>query len=126
MVTSYSVMTGGIEYPPFKYIFLYLFVGRMTPERLCVIVSLSYFFFVKTGKIRCWVSIMSVSVGQYTMVVNPSTAFFRARVRSSGLVVNMVVYSRGENLTCYIEEHRGIVGNTIIRLDNGAFLGLIY
>ena len=26
----------------------------------------------------------------------------------------------------YVEEHRGLGGNIIIRLDNGAFVGLIY
>ena len=29
-------------------------------------------------------------------------------------------------LTCYVEEHCGIGGNIISRLDNGAFVGLIY
>ena len=69
---------------------------------------------------------MSVSVGRYTMAVNPSIAFCRARVRSDGLVADMVVRSCGVKLTCYVEEHRGIGGNIIRRLDNGAFAGLIY
>ena len=29
-------------------------------------------------------------------------------------------------LTCYVVEHRGLGGNIIIRLDNDAFVGLIY
>ena len=69
---------------------------------------------------------MLISVGRSTMTVNPSVAFCRARVRSDGLVADMVVHSRGANLTCYVEEHCGIGGNIIIRLDNVAFSGLIY
>ena len=71
-------------------------------------------------------SIILVSVGQSMMAVNPSVAFSRARVRSSGLVVDMVVRSRGVNLTCYIEDHRDLGGNIIRRLDHGDFAELIY
>ena len=98
----------------------------MTPERLCVKVRLSYFVFVKTGKISCRMSMMLVSVVQSTMVVNPSIGFCSARVRSAGLVADMVVCSCGVNLTCYVEEQCGLGGNIIIRLDNGAFSVLIY
>ena len=69
---------------------------------------------------------MSVSVGQSTMAVNPSVAFWRARVRSSGLVADMVVRSRVVKLTCYVEEYRGLGGNISSRLDHGASAGLIY
>ena len=69
---------------------------------------------------------MSVSVGQSTMAVNTSVKFCWERVRSAGLVTDMVVRSRGVKLTCYVEEHRGLGGNIISRLDNGAFAGLIY
>ena len=37
---------------------------------------------------------MSVSVGQSMMAVNPSVAFYRARVRPAVLVTDMVVCSR--------------------------------
>ena len=84
---------------PFDYIFLYLSVGRITLERLCVKVSSLYFVFIKTVKISCQMLMMSVSVGRSTMVVNTSPAFCRARVRSTGLVDDMVVSSRGEKLT---------------------------
>ena len=60
------------------------------------------------------------------MEVNTSVAFSRTRLRSSGLVTDMVVCSRGVNLTFYVEEYRGLGGNIISRLDNGAFPGLIY
>ena len=69
---------------------------------------------------------MLVSMGQSMMSVNPSVDFCRERVRSAGLVAAMVVRSRGVKLTCYVEEHRGLGGNIISRLDNGAFAGLIY
>ena len=69
---------------------------------------------------------MLVSVGRSTIAVNPPIHFYRAMVRSSGLFDDMVVRSRGVKLTCYIEKHRGLVGNIIIRLYNGAFAGLIY
>ena len=32
----------------------------------------------------------------------------------------------GGGLHIYVEEHRGLGGNIIIRLDNGAYVGLIY
>ena len=118
-------MTGGVEYTPFDYICLYLYVGRMTPERLCVKVSSSYFVFIKTGKSSCRVPIMSASVGRYTMAVNPSVAYCMARVRSAGLVANMVVRSHGVKLNCYVEYHRGLGGNIISRLYHGDFAGLI-
>ena len=60
------------------------------------------------------------------MAVNTSVTFCSARVRYDGLVVDMVVCSCGVKLTCYVEEHRGLDGNIIISLDNGAFSGLIY
>ena len=60
------------------------------------------------------------------MVVDPSVAFCRARVRSAGLVVDVVVHSCGLKLTCYFEEHRGICGNKISRLYHGAFSGLLH
>ena len=69
---------------------------------------------------------ISVSVGQSTMAVNPSVAFCRARTRSAGLVADMVVRSRGMKLNCYVEEHHGLGGNIISRLNNRGFLGLIY
>ena len=67
---------------------------------------------------------ISLSVGQYTISVNPSVAFCSARVRSAGLVANIVVVKL--KLTCYVEEHRTLGGSIISRLDNGAFVGLIY
>ena len=69
---------------------------------------------------------ISLSVGPYMMAVYLSVAFFRVRVKSTGLVAEMVVCSRGVKLTCYVEDHRGLGGNIIIRLDNGSFAGLIY
>ena len=60
------------------------------------------------------------------MAVNPSVAFSKTRLRSAGLVNDMVVCSRGLKLTCYVEEYRGLGGNIISRLDNGDFAGLIY
>ena len=92
-MSSYSVMTGSIEYVPFEYIYSYLSIGGMTPESLWVKVSLSYFVFVKTGNCNCWMSMISVSLGQSMIAVNPSAAFCRARVRSAGLAANMVVRS---------------------------------
>ena len=68
---------------------------------------------------------MSVSVGPYTVAVNPSFTFLRARVRSAGLVAGMVFHSHVVKLTFYVEEHRGIGGNIISRLDHGSFAGLI-
>ena len=67
-----------------------------------------------------------VSVDQSTMAVNPSVAFYRARVRSSGLVASMVILSRGVKLTCNVEEHHGLGGNIISRLGDGDFSGLIF
>ena len=67
---------------------------------------------------------ISLSVGQSTISVNPSVAFCSAKVRLAGLVADIVVLL--VKLTCYVEEHRGLGGNIIIRLDNGAFVGLIY
>ena len=93
-------MTGGIEYAPFEYICSYLFVARMTLERLCAKVSSSYFVFIKTGDSSCQILMISVSVGQYTMAINPFVAFWRARVESAGLVANMVVCSHVVKLTC--------------------------
>ena len=68
---------------------------------------------------------MLVLVGQSMMAVNLSIDFWRERVRSSGLVAKMVIRSLVVKLTCYVEDHRGLGGNIIIRLDNGAFTGLI-
>ena len=119
-------MNGRSEYAPLEYICSYLYVGRMTPERLWVKLSSSYFVFIKTGKSSCRTSMMSVSVGIYTMAVNPSVAFCRARVRSDGLVDDMVVFSCAAKLTWYVEEHCGLGGNITSRLDNGDFVGLIY
>ena len=69
---------------------------------------------------------ISVSVGRSTMGVNTFVAFWRARVRSSGLVADMAVRSILVKLTCYVEEHRCLGGNIISRLDNRAYAGLIY
>ena len=71
-------------------------------------------------------SMMSVSVVLSTMSVNPSVAFCRERVKSAGLIADMVVRSHGVKLTYYVEEHRDLGGNIIISLDNGAFAGLFY
>ena len=68
---------------------------------------------------------MSVSMGRSMMSVNPSVALWKERVRSDGLVANMFVRSRVVKLTCYVEDHCGLGGNIISRLDNGAFTGLI-
>ena len=68
---------------------------------------------------------MSISVGQSTMAVHPSVAFGGARVRSAGLVSNMVDRSCLVKLTCYVEEHCSLGGNIINGLDNGASAGLI-
>ena len=69
---------------------------------------------------------MSVSVGRSTMAVNPSVAFWRVRVRSSGFFAKIVVRSILVKLTCYVEEHRCLGGNIISRLYNGTSTGLIY
>ena len=67
---------------------------------------------------------ISLSIGQSTIALNTSVAFYIERVRSAGLVANIVVVK--VKLTCYVEYHRGIGGSIISRLDNGAFVGLIY
>ena len=69
---------------------------------------------------------MLISLCRSTMAVNHSVAFCRVRLRSDGLVANMVVRSRGVKLNCYVEEYRGLGGNILRRLDNGDFAGLIY
>ena len=58
-----------------------LSVGRMTPKKFYVKVSLSYFALIKTVKSSCRMSMKLVSVGQSMMAVNTSVAFCRARVR---------------------------------------------
>ena len=58
------------------------------------------------------------------IAVNPSIAFWSARVRSAGLVSEIVVVKL--KLTFYVEEHRILGGSIISRLDNGAFVRLIY
>ena len=75
-------------------------------------------------KSSCRISIKLLSVGRSTIAVNPSVTFCSARVRLAGLGANIVV--RVLKLTCYVEEHRSLGGSIIIRLDNGAFVGLIY
>ena len=57
--------------------------------------------------------------------MNPSVAFWSAWVISAGLVADIVSQVLLK-LTCYVEEHRSICGRIISRLDNGAFVGLIY
>ena len=56
--------------------------------------------------------------------VNTSIALCSARVRSAGLVDDIVQIKL--KLTCYVEDHRSLGGSIISRLDNGAFVGLIY
>ena len=68
--------------------------------------------------------IKSLFVGQYTIAVNSSVAFCSARARSNGLVADIVVVKL--KLTCHVKENRGLGGSIISRLDNGAFVGLIY
>ena len=66
-----------------------------------------------------------LSVGLSTITVNPSVAFWIARVILAGLFADIV--SRVLlKLTCYVEEHHSLGGSIISRLDNGAFVGLIY
>ena len=65
-----------------------------------------------------------LSIGQSTIAVNPSVAFWSVRVRSAGLVADNV--RRVLKSTCYVEEHRSLGGIIISRLDNGTFVGLIY
>ena len=67
---------------------------------------------------------ISLSVGRSTIAVNPSVAFCSSRVRSAGVVAEIVVVE--VKLTCYVEEHRSLGSSIIGRLDNGAFVGLIY
>ena len=68
---------------------------------------------------------MMVSMDQYKITVNPTVNFFRARVKSAGFVVHIVVRSCGVKFTFYVEEYRSLGGYIFIRLDNGAFVGLI-
>ena len=58
------------------------------------------------------------------IAVNPSVAFWTARVRSAGLISDIVSWVL--KLASYVEEHRSLGGIIISRLDNGAFVGLIY
>ena len=67
-----------------------------------------------------------MSVVQSTMAVNPYAAFCKERVRSAGLVADIVFRSHVVKLICYVEDHHGLGGNIISSLDNGAFAGLIY
>ena len=91
----------------------------------CISVNSSYFVFIKTGTRSFWISIISLSVGLSTIAVNPSIAFWSARVRLAGLVDDIV--SRVLlKLTCYVEEQRSLGGSIISGLDNGKFVGLIY
>ena len=69
--------------------------------------------------------IRSLSVGLFTITVNPSVAFWGVRVILEGLVADIV--SRVLlKLTCYIEDHPSLGHRIISRLDNGAFVCLIY
>ena len=54
-----------------------------------------------------------------------TVAFWRARMSSAGFVANIMSRILVK-VTCYVEEHRSLGGSTISRLDNGAFIGLIY
>ena len=58
------------------------------------------------------------------IAVKPSVVFWSARVRSAGLVDDIVV--RVLKLTRYVGEHRSLGGSISSRFDNGAFVGLIY
>ena len=69
--------------------------------------------------------IKSLSVGLSTITVKPSVAFWIARVSSDGLVADIVSRILVK-LTFYVEEHCILGGSIISRLDNGAFVGLIY
>ena len=66
-----------------------------------------------------------LSVGLSTITVNPSVAFWIARMSSFGLVDDITSRILVK-LTCYDEEHRSLGGSIISRLDNGAFVGLIF
>ena len=69
--------------------------------------------------------IKSLSIGLSTINVSPSVAFWIARVISASLIAYIV--SRFlVKLTCYVEEHRSLGGSIFSRLDNGAFVVLIY
>ena len=93
--------------------------------RLCCNVNSLYVVFIKTSTRSCRISIKSLSVGLSTITVNPSVAFWIARVSSTGLVDDIVSRILVK-LTFYVEEHRSLSGSIISRLDNGAFVGLIY
>ena len=67
---------------------------------------------------------ISLSFGRSTIAVNPSVALCSVRVRLVGLVADIVVVE--VKLTCYVEENYILGGSIISRLDNGAFVGLIY
>ena len=54
------------------------------------IVELVIFFSIKTGTSSWRMLTISSSVGLFTMAVNPSLAFSMARVRSAGLVADMM------------------------------------
>ena len=56
--------------------------------------------------------------------MNPSVAFCSAKLRSAGLVYDIM--DQLLKLTCYDEDHRSLGGSIISRLDNGAFVGSIY
>ena len=71
------------------------------------------------------ISIKSLFVGLSTITVKPSVAFWIARVSSAGLVADIVSRILVK-LTCYVEEQRSLGGSIISRIDNGAFVGLIY
>ena len=68
---------------------------------------------------------MSVSVGRSTMAVNTSIDLWRERLTFAGFVADMLVRICVVKWNWYVEEHRGLGGNTISRLDNGVFAGLI-
>ena len=77
------------------------------------------------GTRSCRILIKLLSVGLSTITVNPSVSFWIARVRSAGLVADIVsrVFL---NLTCYVEDNLSLGDSILSRLDNGAFVGLIY
>ena len=77
------------------------------------------------GTRSCRVSIILLSVGLSTISVDTFVAFWSARVRSAGLVADIVSQVLLKS-TCYLEEHRSLGGSITSRLDNGAFVGLIY
>ena len=65
--------------------------GRITPERLCVKVNSWYLVFIRTGTSSLQISIKSLSVGRSMISVNPPVDLCSARVRSAGLVADIVV-----------------------------------